>query len=146
MTGRSHYEVLGVAQGASACEIRHAYRALALRYHPDVYSGPDAGSRFREIADAYEVLKDPVRRAGYDAMAPAARRNDQATAWGIGRRARDVPRFVDDGQEVAGGDVIGALMRESFAVGSAVRMGAWARSAGPSPSRRSWRTEVWRWR
>ena len=51
MTGRSsHYEVLGVAQSASARDIRHAYRAMALRYHPDVYSGPDASSRFREIA------------------------------------------------------------------------------------------------
>jgi molecular chaperone DnaJ len=53
MTGRSHYEVLGVAQGASTRDIRRAYRALALRYHPDVYSGPDAGWRFREIAEAY---------------------------------------------------------------------------------------------
>ena len=149
MTGRSHYEVLGVAQGASVRDIRHAYRALALRYHPDVYSGPDAGSRFREIADAYEVLNDPVQRARYDAMAHAAHgRNDRAAAWGIRRRARDVPHFVDDGQESrpVGGDVIGALLRELLGDGSAVPMGAWARSGGRSLSRRSWTTEVWRWR
>jgi curved DNA-binding protein CbpA len=149
MTGRSHYEVLGVEHGASARDIRHAYRALALRYHPDVYSGPDAGSRFREIADAYEVLNDPVQRASYDALAPAAQgRNDRSAVWGVGRRARDVPRFVDDRQEVrlVVGDEIRALLQELLADGPAVRMGGWARSGGPSLSRQSWRTEVWRWR
>jgi DnaJ-class molecular chaperone len=144
MTGRSPYEVLGVARGASARDIQHAYRTLALRCHPDVYASPDAGSRFREIADAYEVLRDPVQRARYDVSVAARDRNDRGAAWGVRRRARDVPRFVDDSQEV--GDVIGALLRELFVDGSAVRMGAWARSAEPSLSRPSWRTEVWRWR
>jgi DnaJ-class molecular chaperone len=149
MTGRSHYEVLGVPRGASARDIRRAYRALALRYHPDVYSGPEAGSRFREIADAYEVLNDPVQRASYDAMAPAAQgRNDRAAVSGVRRRARDVPRFVDDRPEVrlVVGDVIGALLRELLADGSAVGWAPGRDRGGPSLSRQSRRTEVWRWR
>lgn len=113
MTGRSPYEVLGVEHGASARDIRHAYHALALRRHPDVCSGPDAGSRFRAIADAYEVLNDPVQRARYNAFVPAHGRNDRGAAWRVRRRSRDVPRFVDEGQEV--GDVMGALLRELLA-------------------------------
>jgi DnaJ-class molecular chaperone len=82
-------------------------------YHPDVSSGPDAGSRFREIADAYDVLKDPAQRAGYDdSMAPAARgRNDRAPALEVRRRGRDVPRFVDDGQEAR--LLVGELLAEA---------------------------------
>jgi DnaJ-class molecular chaperone len=60
---RSHYDVLGVPRDASGEEIRRAFRALALRYHPDVYGGHDAGGRFRQISDAYGVLHDPVTRA-----------------------------------------------------------------------------------
>ena len=59
MSSRDHYEVLGVSRGAGTSDIRRAYRALALRYHPDVYAGADAGRRFKEVADAYDVLHDP---------------------------------------------------------------------------------------
>jgi DnaJ-class molecular chaperone len=127
MTGRDHYEVLGVARGASARDIRRAYRALALRYHPDVYSGPDAGSRFREIAGAYEVLQDPAQRARYDATPRAVRHQEGGS--GIRRRSRDVPRFVDEAEVRPVVDyLIGALLRDVFRAGAAVRMSAWVRS------------------
>jgi curved DNA-binding protein CbpA len=60
------YGVLGVPRDASAREIRHAYRRLARRHHPDL--NPDAGGsqRFASVAGAYEILQDPVRRARYD--------------------------------------------------------------------------------
>lgn len=64
---RDYYEVLGVARSADATEIKKAYRAQAIKYHPD--KNPDdsgAAEKFREAAEAYEVLKDPEKRARYD--------------------------------------------------------------------------------
>ncbi|MFM8593749.1 MAG: molecular chaperone DnaJ [Chloroflexota bacterium] len=67
MTGkRDYYEVLGVSRGASAEEIRRAYRQMARKYHPDVNSDADAEDRFKEVNEAYEVLGDEQRRASYD--------------------------------------------------------------------------------
>ncbi len=64
---RDYYDTLGVSKTASADEIRKAYRKLALRYHPDKNKGDkEAEQKFREIADAYEVLRDPKRRKTYD--------------------------------------------------------------------------------
>jgi DnaJ-class molecular chaperone len=100
-SGRSHYDVLGVSQGASGEEIRRAFRALALHCHPDVCAGPDAGRRFREISDAYDVLHDPVTRSRYDRDTTPdqrARRVPENTGgWSARRRRRDeVPRFLDE--------------------------------------------------
>lgn len=64
---RDYYDVLGVAADADAAEIKRAYRQLARRYHPDI-SGDDRGTTFREVARAYEVLRNPERRRTYDAV------------------------------------------------------------------------------
>jgi molecular chaperone DnaJ len=63
---RDYYDVLGVAPGAGAEEIKRAYRQLARRYHPDI-SGDDRGAAFLEVSRAYEVLRNPARRRSYDA-------------------------------------------------------------------------------
>ena len=63
---RDYYDVLGVPPDAGAAEIKRAYRQLARRYHPDI-SGDDRGTTFREVARAYEVLRQPERRQTYDA-------------------------------------------------------------------------------
>ena len=63
-----YYAALGVERGASADEIKKAYRRLAQKYHPDVSKEPGAEAKFKEIAEAYQTLKDPEKRAAYDAL------------------------------------------------------------------------------
>jgi molecular chaperone DnaJ len=62
---RDYYDVLGVSPGAGADEIKRAYRQLARRYHPDI-SGDERGAAFKELARAYDVLRNPSRRRDYD--------------------------------------------------------------------------------
>ena len=59
------YNILGVSPAASAEEIRKAYRALAMRHHPDRNTQPGAARRFNAIKTAYELLSDPKKRADY---------------------------------------------------------------------------------
>ena len=63
-----YYAALGVERGAIADEIKKAYRRLAQKYHPDVSKEPGAEARFKEVAEAYQTLKDPEKRAAYDAL------------------------------------------------------------------------------
>ncbi len=63
---RDYYEVLGVDRGSGAGEIKTAYRQAALKYHPDRNKEPGAEDRFKEAAEAYEVLSDPEKRRRYD--------------------------------------------------------------------------------
>ena len=66
---KDYYQSLGVSKGASADDIRKAFRKLARKYHPDVSGNkPGAEDKFKEINEAYEVLSDPEKRQKYDAM------------------------------------------------------------------------------
>src|SRR5690606_2270301 len=60
------YDLLGVSRSASEDDVKKAYRKLAMQYHPDRNPAPDAEARFKEITEAYEVLRDPGKRARYD--------------------------------------------------------------------------------
>ncbi len=68
MEFRDYYDVMGVARDATQDEIKRAYRKLARKYHPDVSKEPDAEEKFKEVGEAYEVLKDPEKRAAYDQL------------------------------------------------------------------------------
>lgn len=88
MKFQDYYETLGVKREASADDIQKAYRKLARRYHPDVNKAKGAEDRFKQIGEAYEVLKDPEKRSRYDAL---------GANWKAGQDFRPPPGF-DSGQ------------------------------------------------
>jgi len=68
MSTRNYYEVLGVSKDADADQVKQAFRAKARKLHPDVSDDPDAGKKFSQLNEAYEVLSDPDKRARYDQL------------------------------------------------------------------------------
>ncbi|XP_038640478.1 LOW QUALITY PROTEIN: dnaJ homolog subfamily B member 1-like [Scyliorhinus canicula] len=64
--GKDYYKILGINKGTAEEDIKKAYRKLALKYHPDKNKSPDAEDKFKEIAEAYDVLSDPKKREIYD--------------------------------------------------------------------------------
>src|SRR5690606_4499905 len=66
MEYKDYYKILDVPRDASADEIKKKYRRLARKYHPDVSDEPNAEEKFKEVQEAYEVLKDPEKRKAYD--------------------------------------------------------------------------------
>jgi molecular chaperone DnaJ len=90
-TKRDYYDVLGVTRGASDDDIKKAYRRKAMEHHPDRNKRPDAEAKFKEANEAYQVLADPNKRAGYDRFGHAGVGSDAGQARGF------------DGQEVFGG-------------------------------------------
>ena len=68
MEFKDYYKIMGLERDATQDEIKRVYRKLARKYHPDVSKEPDAEARFKETGEAYEVLKDPEKRAAYDQL------------------------------------------------------------------------------
>jgi curved DNA-binding protein len=79
---RDYYEVLGVPRTATQEEIQRSYRKLARKFHPDVSKAKDAEEKFKEINEAYEVLKDPEKRQKY---------NQLGANWKAGQEFRPPP-------------------------------------------------------
>ena len=93
MEYKDYYKILDVERDATQDDIKRAYRKLARKYHPDVSKEPDAEERFKEMAEAYEVLKDPEKRAAYDQL---------GANWQAGQDFRPPPDW-DAGFEFSGG-------------------------------------------
>jgi curved DNA-binding protein len=74
---KDYYQIMGVARDASAAHIKQAYRRLARKYHPDVSKEKDAEARFKDLGEAYEVLKDPEKRAAYDRLGKGPRPGEE---------------------------------------------------------------------
>ena len=114
---RDYYEVLGVGRGASEEEIKKAYRKLALKYHPDRNPGSkDAEENFKEVAEAYEVLKDSEKRTRYDRFGHEGLRGGAAAGGGFaGFDLSDALRsFLRDfGAGFSFGDLFGEEEREA---------------------------------
>ena len=84
MEYKDYYKILGVARNASQDDIKRAYRKLARKYHPDVSKESNAEARFKEVNEANEVLKDPEKRAQYDAL---------GSGWHAGDEFRPPPGY-----------------------------------------------------
>jgi curved DNA-binding protein len=84
---KDYYRVMGVARDATEAQIKQAYRKLARKYHPDVSKEPDAEARFKEVGEAYEVLRSPEKRAAYDRLGSGPRPGEDFRPppdWGSG--------------------------------------------------------------
>ena len=102
MEYKDYYQIMGVKRDATQDEIKRAYRKLARKYHPDVSKEADAELRFKEVGEAYEVLKDPEKRAAYDQL---------GANWKAGQDFNAPPDW-DAGFEFSGGGFTGADGRQ----------------------------------
>ncbi len=98
MKYKDYYEIMGIKRDATQDEIKRAYRKLARKYHPDVSKETDAELRFKEVGEAYEVLKDPEKRVAYDQL---------GANWKAGQDFQPPPDW-DQGFEFHGGGFTGA--------------------------------------
>ena len=104
MSKRDYYEVLGVQKGASADELKKAYRKMAVKFHPDKNPGDkEAEERFKELGEAYEALSDPQKRAAYDQYGHAAFDGRSRGFGGAGRGGGGFHDPFDIFREVFGG-------------------------------------------
>ncbi|TKR81431.1 hypothetical protein L596_015299 [Steinernema carpocapsae] len=81
-SGKDYYGILGVAKGASDDEIKKAYRKMALKYHPDKNKEPGAEQKFKDCAEAYDVLSDPKKKSIYDKYGEAGLKGEVPTGGG----------------------------------------------------------------
>ncbi len=120
MKFQDYYETFGVPRNASQDDIKRAYRKLARKYHPDVSKDPDAEARFKELGEAYAVLKDPEKRAAYDQV---------GSQWKAGQDFQPPPGW-DAGFEFSGRESGNGMDHSDFFEALFGRHAAGAQHAG----------------
>src|SRR5215831_1201520 len=108
MEFHDYYKILGVERTATADQVKTAYRRLARKFHPDVSKEANAEERFKEVQEAYEVLKDPEKRAAYDQL---------GSEWKSGQQFRPPPDW-GSGFEFSGGPPPGGPRARTYRQGS----------------------------
>jgi curved DNA-binding protein len=139
MEFKDYYATLGVGKNATQEEIQRAYRKLARKYHPDVNKEKGAEEKFKEIGEAYEVLKDPEKRTKYDRY---------GTAWKAAQQGGGTPPpgyedvWVDFGRSTEGFGFSGFsdFFEQLFGTGGRRRPGTRTRDAGPTGTQWEWAT------
>ena len=138
MQFKDYYQTLGVAREATQDDVKRAFRKLARKYHPDVSKEKDAEARFKEIGEAGEVLRDPEKRAAYDA-AGSQWQHEQAAGHAQGReRDFQPPPGWDAGFEFSGrggaeGDPLGGRDHSDFFEALFGRAARGAQARRPDP-------------
>ncbi|MFA5960420.1 MAG: DnaJ C-terminal domain-containing protein [Tatlockia sp.] len=114
MDYKDYYQIMGLSKGATADEIKQAYRKLARKYHPDVSKEENAEAKFKELGEAYEVLHDPEKRTKYDQYGQYWKEQGQGYNPGANTHYRDA---YDDSQAAGFEDFINSIFRERAAQG-----------------------------
>jgi curved DNA-binding protein len=127
---KDYYATLGVAKDASQEDIQKAYRKLARKFHPDVNKDAKAEAKFKEIGEAYEVLKDPEKRKKYDQYGSAWNRAQQTGGTPPGFEGFDFGGFDFGGMSGGGGGVGGGSERFSSFFDMLFGAGAGRRAGG----------------
>src|ERR1700730_143577 len=132
MAKRDYYEVLGVARGANEADLKSAFRKLAMKFHPDRNPGDkDCEHHFKEVNEAYDILKDAQKRAAYDRFGHAA--FEHGTGGGAGVGADFASSFAD-------------IFEDLFGVGGSPRGRPFWRERGGRPGACAGPTCVTTWR
>lgn len=112
MEFKDYYKTLGLSRDAKPEDIKRAYRRLARKYHPDVSTEADAEDRFKEVAEAYEVLKDPKKRKAYDQF---------GKDWKAGQDFKTPPgwkrEFRSEDEDLAGAESFSDFFDSLFGAG-----------------------------
>lgn len=120
MAAKDYYTLLGITRNSEEDEIRKAYRNLARKYHPDVNKETDAQERFKEINEAYEVLKDPEKRKRYDKYGSNWQRMRTADQEGFDfgsaggfKRTYSFNNRGEFGERTSFSDIFGSIFRDT---------------------------------
>lgn len=128
MEFKDYYTVMGLARDATPDDIKRAYRKLSRQYHPDVSKEKDAEARFKQLGEAYEVLKDPEKRTAYDQLGQHWKEGQEfrpPPEWNAGTEhaGRSAQRDFSSGGEGDYSDFFETLFRQGFSTQGASSSG-----------------------